>query len=302
MEKLRHHNSTSEQGIIARSLILEYFKSQTSSPRTERIRETALRQLQRFLEIRGRERLQDVTSADLKAWQLDMAERHFAVASVDMYVRAIRQFFSWLEQNQRLFLNPAAGLVVHGLTRTALPTPTSAEVQRLLAQPDPNTPTGLRDRALFKIMYATGITAGEVCAMQCQDVKGEEMQLRGNKPRKLPLGAQAQEWLRQYLENGRPKLLGNAETSTLWIIRQSGPLSLGTLQQILKRHCSAAGISTLSPSALRRACAVHMWQAGKQPLELQLLLGHSSLKMLAQYLRVGVRKLFNPPTQVFHGP
>ncbi len=295
MEELQHHNPTSAQGIIVRSLAQEYLKAQAGSPKTKSIREKALNQLHRFLEARGRGRLQDITSADLEAWRLDMLDRHLAPASVDMYARAIRQFFGWLEQSQRLFLNPAAGLVVPRLTRKVLPVPTPAQVQQLLAEPDPSTATGLRDRALLESMYATGITAGEVRTLQCQDVEGDRIQVRGNKPRKLPLGSQAEEWLRRYLEQGRPTLLGKAETSTLWIISQGGPLSPETLQQILRRHCLAAGIATLSPSALRRACAMHRWWAGTHPLELQLLLGHSSLQMLAQYLRVGVRGLFNPP-------
>jgi integrase/recombinase XerD len=295
MEELQHHNPTTEQGIIVRCLAQEYLKAQAGSPKTKAIREKALNQLQRFLEEHGRERLQDITSADLEAWRLGMLERQLAPASVDMYVRAIRQFFGWLEQSQRLFLNPAARLVVPRLTRKVLPVPTPAEVQQLLAQPDPSKATGLRDRALLETIYTTGITAGELRTLQCQDVDGDRMQVRGVRPRKLPLGSRAEEWLRRYLEQGRPKLLGKVETSTLWIISQGGPLSPETLQQILRRHCLAAGIATLSPSALRRACARHRWRAGTHPLELQLLLGHSSMQMLAQYLRVGVRGLFNPP-------
>ncbi len=71
----------------------------------------------------------------------------------------------------------------------------------------------------------------------------------------------------------------------------------GALQQVFRRHSISAGLATLSPSALRRACAVHRWRAGTDLMELQLLLGHTSLKTLSQYLRVSVGDLSNPPKE-----
>ena len=51
---------------------------------------------------------------------------------------------------------------------------------------------------------------------------------------------------------------------------------------------------------LRRACAAHRWQAGAHPLELQLLLGHTSLKTLCQYLRATTAELFTPYKETKH--
>jgi site-specific recombinase XerD len=56
----------------------------------------------------------------------------------------------------------------------------------------------------------------------------------------------------------------------------------------------------MTAAGMRRTCAVHRWQAGAHPLELQLLLGHASLQTLCQYLRVTHTELFRPYKEKHH--
>jgi integrase/recombinase XerD len=272
------------------SLVSEYLDAQRSEhrPATLRAWQSALGHLQQFLQ--GQERLQDITSADLEAWRVALTEKHFAPATLEIWCRSARQFFTWLEQQQRLFLNPARDFIVPKPERPALPVLTREQLQSLLSQPDVNTTCGLRDRALLETTYATGMLVQELRGLHCQDVGQDTVHIRG-KVRKVPLTPEANQWVQRYLQESRPKLLKHPSPA-LWLTTTGSPLGLATMQQIFRRHSLAAKLGHVSPNAVRRACVVHRWQAGAHPLELQLLLGHRKLQILSQYLRVTVRELF----------
>ena len=300
MEKTQHHIPTEKAGVIIGQLADEYLSAQGGSPKTAVIRRQAIAHLQRFLDAQGRERLADITAADLEAWRLDLLQRNVAPASVEVFCRSVRQFFHWLEQGQRLFVNPAAGFIVPKPPRPVLPVLTPEQIQRLLAQPEQATATGTRDRALLALVYATGITARELRSLHCQDVSRDAVKVRGHKPRTLPLDATTAEALARYLDQARPALLGGNKTPALWLTNQGQALTHDALQQICLRHSKSAGLGYITTAALRRACAVHRWQAGAHPLELQLLLGHTSLQTLCQYMRVTTAELFTPYQETRH--
>lgn len=294
MEKTRHHIPTTIASVIIQQPAEEYLEAQGGSPKTRVIRRQALKHLERFLEAQGRERLADITMADLEAWRRELLHRNFAPASLEVYCRSVRQFFNWLEQGQRVFINPAASFIVPRAPRPSLPVLTPEQVRRLLHQPDQGTVTGLRDRALLATVYATGVTAQELRTLHSQDAGRDAVKIGGHKPRTLPLDAHAAEALLRYLDLARPKLIGENKTAALWLTSRGQVLTPDALQQIFPRHSKAAGLGYITPGAVRRACAVHRWQAGAHPLELQLLLGHTSLRTLCQYLRVTNTELFNP--------
>ena len=82
------------------------------------------------------------------------------------------------------------------------------------------------------------------------------------------------------------------DTPELWVRpngRALGSLGIG----VSVRECAKkAGTATLiTPHGIRRACATHMLAHGARPVEIQMLLGHASLKHLTQYLRVSFREL-----------
>ena len=300
MENTPHHISTEDAGCRIQGLAEEYLNAQAGNPRTATLRRQSIGHLERFLDAQGHERLADITPTDLEAWRRDLQQRNFAPASIEVFCRAVRQFFNWLEREQRLFINPAARFIVPRTLRPALPVPTPAQVQRLLTQPDRRTPIGVRDRALLATAYATGITTQELLRLQCQDASSKTLRVRSGKPRTLPLEATAAEALTCYLAQARQALLGNRKTPALWLTQQGEALTQVALQGVFRCHSKAIDLGCMTSAAVRRTCAVHHWQAGAHPLELQLLLGHASLQTLCQYLRVTKIELFRPYKEKHH--
>lgn len=294
MENSVHHNHTISH------LADEYLASLAArnySAKSVAIYRQALENLQHYLASLGRERPQDITASDLENYRLDMVCRNFAPSSLEVYLRTVRQWFKWLEQNQRLFANPAAGLLIPKPPRKLLPAPTQEQIRQLLLQPNVATRCGVRDRALLETAYTTGIRREELYRLTVCDLDLDNQRLRvlgkGRKERMLPLGKHALQWLRQYIAQVRPKLLKNhTDESALWINQFGKRLDYNALQQLFFRHSQKAGITPkITPHSMRRACATHMLQNGAHPVQLQLLLGHSTLRTLGQYLRLTVTEL-----------
>jgi integrase/recombinase XerD len=300
MEKTSHHILTGNTPVVIQELREQYLQAQGASPNTATLRRKAIAHLGRFLSSQGRSRLADITPADLEGWRADLRQRRLAPTSLEVYCRSVRQFFTWLEQEQRLFVNPAAGFLVPRPRRPRLPVLSPAQLQLLLSQMNPASLIGMRDRALLATLYATGVTAGELLSLQMQDASPEAIRVRGRKPRTLPLDVTAADAVTRYLNEARPGLLGGKQRTFLWLTQEGEPLTQGALHQVVRRHAKAAGLGCVSSASLRRACGVHRWQAGAHLLELQLLLGHASLKTLCQYLRVTTAELFTPHKETHH--
>jgi len=275
---------------------LESLRVRKLSPATVQQSGYMLNLLLGFLDGRGI-RLQDAAMADVEAYRLMLGERKYAAMTVARCMTVVRLFFRWLEQRQKIFLNPAEGLVVGRVVRPILFVPSRAQVKLLLAQPDVSRPLGVRDRAFLEVLYSTGARLQEMMALGLSDPDLTRGVLRlmgkGRKERMVPLGRQAVHWLRKYLREARPRLVGeNVDEPALWVggntRRKAGGQALQRQLQTYSRRC---GLPSLSPHALRRACATHMLANGAHPVQIQMLLGHAGMNTLGQYLRVTITDL-----------
>jgi len=256
-----------------------------------------LKDLLAFLAARGCARLQDVTAEDLDAYRLHLDGRPLKVRTIEHYLRSARLFFGHLAETQQLFMNPARDLALPRVPRDLQPVPTEPEIERLLAQPDVATAYGVRDRAILEVLYSTAMRLAELVGLSLFDPDLDRGTVRvlgkGRKERTVPLGSLAVEWLKPYLAEVRPKLQTVHRNQTaLWLGKGGAPLGRVRVQQMLRDYAAAAGISTpISPHTIRRACATHMLARGAHPVQVQMLLGHASLRSLSQYLRVTVSDL-----------
>jgi len=96
---------------------LESLRTQNFSPKSIDTYENALDRFLSFLTTLNRERLQDVISSDLESYRLALVEGPLSSASTHLYLRAVRQWFNWLESRHLLFLNPFASVAIPRLDR-----------------------------------------------------------------------------------------------------------------------------------------------------------------------------------------
>jgi len=285
------HNST----VI--EVYLKALKRRGYSPRTITTYGYPLSLFASFLAVRAVARLQDVCRDDLAAWRLDLVQRGLAEASLEVFMRAVRNLFNWMEAEGMLFDNPAHLLKTPNYERRLLPVPSEAELRRLLGQPAVTTPVGVRDRAIIEVGYCCALRREELARLTLRDTDFIQRSLRvmgkGSRERMLPLGEEAFGWLRRYVEDSRPALLRRradaAALDVLWISNDGKPFGGQGISVMLKKHGRAADLSvSITPHTLRRACATHMLRNGAHPVQIQMLLGHATMRHLAQYLRLTI--------------
>lgn len=233
----------------------------------------------------------DLGRGDLEACVRQAMSDGLAPSSAARLVAAVRSFYRFLHLSGRLAANPADDL--HPPRRlSTLPRFLSAEeVDRLIAAPDVSTPTGLRDRALIEVLYASGLRVSELVGLRLTDVRHEEGWLqclgKGHKQRIVPLGDESAAWLRRYLAEGRPRFV-RRECPWVFLRARGGTrLTRGGFWKILKAYGRGANItSPLSPHVIRHSFATHLLERGADLRAIQAMLGHADLSTTQIYTHV----------------
>ena len=210
----------------------------------------------------------------------------------------LKAFFKWLARAGRIPVNPAADLVMARVPRR-LPAHvlTVGEVDRILAQPDVGTRSGIRDRAILELLYSTGIRRMELVRLDVRDVLLEEDSLwvragKGGRDRVIPVGRRACEWIERYLRDVRGRLASVDLDNTLFLTDHGQPFCKNRLSDLVKRYLNHARIETRGAChTFRHACATHMLENGADIRFIQAMLGHSDLSSTQIYTRVCIDTL-----------
>ena len=239
-----------------------------------------------------RKGLAQLARQDLEAFVRYRVSSGLAPRSVGRSVASVRSFYRFLVADDRLVDNPAEDLRAPRAW-PALPLVLPAEaIDDLLAQPDPTTPAGLRDRALIELLYATGLRVSELLSLQPGDLNLTQGYLtcigKGNKERLVPMGKPAIEWLARYQREGQPILLKGRTSPWLFVnARGGGKLTRVGFWKKLKQYGRQAGLSRdLSPHVLRHSFATHLLERGADLRSIQTLLGHADLSTTQIYTHI----------------
>jgi integrase/recombinase XerD len=185
--------------------------------------------------------------------------------------------------------NPAA--LLESPRRSAhLPAVHSREaVDEMLNTVDIGTPNGVRDRALFEFIYSSGLRVSEAVALNLGDIFFSEGIARvlgkGNKERLVVFGAEAESWLKKYVEEARPILAGPRRSSGLFISRTGKRLSRKGIWKNYAGITAQIGMSSRIHS-LRHSFATELLSGGADLRSVQELLGHADLSTTQIYTHV----------------
>lgn len=259
-----------------------------------------LRSLSRWAEARG-PGLLGLTPSDVVEYMGVLRKRGLSARSVARAVHAARGFFRFAVREGRLRTDPMQNLRA---PRAFKPLPrflSPAQVEALLAAPDPATPYGLRDRAILELLYATGLRASELVSLRPDDLDLEIGLLRcmgkGRKERLVPLGRVAGRWVRKYLDGARGALARGRGSPFLFLNNRGQRLSRMGLWLVVRRHAVTAGVARiLTPHVLRHSFASHLLERGADLRALQVMLGHADISTTEIYTHVTrerLRKLYD---------
>ncbi len=225
--------------------------------------------------------------------------RGYAARSNARLLSCLRHFYRWLARDGGIAEDPTLLVDAPRLPRGLPKALSETEIESLLRAP-PETPLGLRDRAMLELMYATGLRVSELVGLVAAQVNLRQGVLRvtgkGGKERLVPLGEEAAHWLARYVAEARPQLLKGAACDALFVSSRRAALSRQMFWVLVKNHARSVGLpaARVSPHVLRHSFATHLLNHGADLRALQMMLGHSSLTTTQIYTlvaREGLKRL-----------
>ena len=264
------------------------------SPHTLRAYLSEARRLAESAEAARGGGLAGVESLGVRAYLASFHRAH-KPSTRNRRLAALRAFFRFAVKSGLRALDPTEGLPGPKRERR-LPAPLSAEdCERLVEADDPERAPelALRDRALFELLYGTGLRVGELARTRVRDWDSDRHELRvagkGNKERIVPVPGAAREALEEWLET-RPAPGRLAQP--LFTNARGGQLSDRGVRLILRRRLLLAGIARrASPHTLRHSYATHLLDADVDLRAIQELLGHERLSTTQRYTHVSAERL-----------
>jgi len=255
----------------------------------------------------ARSRLADLDTLAVRSYLAALHRAGLKNRSIGRHLSTLRSFLRWACREGHLEKNPAKNLRAPRVPRTLPRALTLPDTETLLStSEDAGLPE--RERALFELLYATGLRVSEAAGLDVEDVdlssKLARVVGKGNKERIVPFGEEAEDALRAYLpvrlrlcrtltpSLSRAREREKTEGEPLFVNARGGRLTTRSMARLLKRRLRAAGLpQELSPHALRHTFATHLLQAGADLRSIQELLGHASLSTTQKYTHLDAARL-----------
>jgi len=153
-----------------------------------------------------------------------------------------------------------------------------------------------RDKAIFELLYATGVRCSELVNMKLSDIdlakKSVVVLGKGRKSRIVLFGKKAKSVLEKYLKGERTFLVGEKNKPFLFLNYSGGQLTSRSVQRVCTMFQKFLKTERkLSPHKIRHSFATHLLNQGVDLRVVQELLGHKTLSSTQIYTHVSSREL-----------
>jgi integrase/recombinase XerD len=250
-----------------------------------------------FVAARGVAGIPAVTRDDVTAYVADLRVRGLAPSTVERHVSAVKGLHKFLVREGITENHPTARLPLPKVPERLPEVVSIEQVEALLSQPFPDSPSGLRDRAILETLYGTGMRVSELTGLETTDTDLKQGFVRvfgkGGKERLVPVAGMATHAIDAYLRNGRPFMRPKAslratDASAVFLNTRGGRLSRQAVFSIVRKYGRRVGLE-LHPHTLRHSFATHLLEGGADLRALQEMLGHADISTTQVYTHVDRR-------------
>ena len=254
-----------------------------------------LENVERFLNDRGGT-LPRASPEDLRAYLQSQTRSGKSTRTVARRYAALRVFLKFLVAEGVESATAALQQIERPKPERSLPKILSrAQVDQLIAAPDPKSLLFARDVAILELLYASGLRASELCDLKLRDVNLHVGAVRvlgkGMKERIVPLGKAAAQAIQRYLLDCRPRL-ERRPIDLMFLSRTGKSLDRIALWMLVERYGRRSGLlKSISPHVLRHCFASHLLGGGADLRIVQELLGHSDIATTQIYTHVDQTRL-----------
>ena len=240
---------------------------------------------------------EDVEEAHIEKYLALLKKKYKATTTARM-LSSLRQLYEFLidSKNYNLRINPLEYFDSPKLGRKLPDVLTVEEIDKILSQPDVNSPLGLRDKTILELMYACGLRVSEVLTIKTSNILFEDEVIRvlgkGSKERIVPVAASTLEWIKIYIANSRTTLAKPFSEDHLFLNWRGGKLSRMAIWDIISKYSKMAKISKqVHPHIFRHSFATHLLEGGADLRSIQEMLGHADISTTQIYTHVDISYL-----------
>jgi integrase/recombinase XerC len=262
-----------------------------------------LKQFSEFLAHRAIDDLTAIEHLNLRAWLAQLSENGYERRTIARKLASVRSLFRFLHRRGEIKENPARMLRTPKLARNLPNFLDENQVNVLLSTPDPNTWSGVRDRAILELLYATGLRVSELVRLNLSDLSLNRGSLRafgkGRKERILPMLPSAcqaiQAWLavRQRPPRSRSRSVSGGNEH-VFVNQRGTPLTDRSVRRLIDQYVAQAAMNCkVTPHTLRHSFATHLLNHGADLRDVQELLGHAHLATTQVYTHVSTARMID---------
>ncbi len=240
----------------------------------------------------------EVDYRTLRQYAAHLSSQDYMKSSISRKLSSVRGLFRFCRLEGLIESNPAETLSSPKLPKKLPAVLRPAEVEAFLEAIDTSKPLGMRDRAIFELMYGCGLRSEEVVSLTLEriDLEGEELTVtgKGKRTRVVPIGEIALRALWVYLSKGRPELVpegsrgdGLRKRGALFLSARGNPLGTSDIRRRTTKYVRKAAVNTRTSSHVFRHCfATHLLEGGADLRAVQELLGHAAISTTQRYTHV----------------
>ena len=233
---------------------------------------------------------------EVASWSQELRKEGLSPRSIARALVAARSFFRFLMVDRVIQVDPTEHLEN---PRAFKPLPrflSQGEVEKLLKQPDPSTPIGIRDRAMLEVLYASGLRVSELVNLTLPQVNLSLGVLtawgREARNASCPWVGRRNRASRSTCATGRPALLKKGNSSYLFLTRRRSRMTRQGFWKIIRNYGRDAGIrKTLTPHLIRHSFATHLLENGADLRAVQMMLGHADISTTQIYTHITRERL-----------
>ncbi|MDB4040923.1 site-specific tyrosine recombinase XerD [Methylophilaceae bacterium] len=237
----------------------------------------------------------DVSQADIQQY-LSFKFPTSKSRSISRLLATLRRLFRYLLRENKVKIDPTLEIMSPKIPKLLPKSLSEEEVEALLKAPNIKTISGLRDKAMLELLYACGLRVSELVNILLTELSMSEGVIRitgkGNKTRLVPMGEEAVDWIKKYINESRNEILKKNTSKYLFITIRRGSMTRQAFWYLIKRYAIIAQIKKpISPHILRHAFATHLINHGADIRVVQMLLGHSDISTTQIYTHVARERL-----------
>ena len=238
----------------------------------------------------------DISGTDLKLFLADQISQGRSISTALRRLSSTKGFLLFLKKDGYFYEDIPE--IESPKKPSRLPTCLSLEeVELLLDAPDMTKPSGIRDKAMLELMYASGLRVSELISLKRKNINLKKCIVtvfgKGAKERKVPVGEFAMDYVVKYINEVRGKNK-NSGSEYLFLNKNGDPISRQYFFMQIRKYAEQVGIDkVISPHTLRHCFATHMLEGGAKLRAVQEMLGHTNIATTQIYTHISTKRILS---------